>query len=107
MISFYSRFLNESTGESRFFAQTVNTATTVPHVLGVCRKHLQTPEPLTESQDLNAQIEISICPDFMCLILFERDLESHPGIVDCDGKIFTEGQSLWLTARQDLSKHPA
>src|SRR5690349_5151250 len=42
-VPFFSRYHNERTGEHRFFAQTVNTETTIPHLLAFRLKDLKAP----------------------------------------------------------------
>lgn len=70
IIPFYSRYLDTSSGESRFFAQTVNTSTTIPHVLALRNRSLKASSLETSSAD------------FLTLLHLGKDLESHPGIVN-------------------------
>lgn len=77
-IPFFSRYLNEHTGENRFFARTVNTDTTIAHLLALQQKDLRTPEhqPLALSPT-----ELTTHPEIICLMSLGRGLESHPSIV--------------------------
>lgn len=40
IVPFFSRYRNDQTGENHFFGRTVNTATTIPHLLSLRRKNL-------------------------------------------------------------------
>lgn len=86
LIPFYSRYLDERNGESRFFARTVHSDREVPYVLGLCRKDLW-----PESGNRNIKVDKSL-PEFMALMHMGRDLEAHPGIVNggFQGVIFDE-----------------
>lgn len=108
LIPFYSRYLNEKNGESRFFAETINTSVGVPHVLGFCRKDLWPGRDTSgsgEDTEGTNSLEISrstssntktssgkldnadqfakeTVSDFMCLVHLGKGLEAHPGIVN-------------------------
>ena len=73
IIPFYSRYLDDTTGESRFFAQTTNTPTTIPHVLALRNRRLP--------REALSSLETSTA-DFLTLLHLGKDLESHPGIVN-------------------------
>ncbi|KAF9884843.1 tRNA-histidine guanylyltransferase 1-like [Aspergillus nanangensis] len=77
IVPFFPRHFNARTGENRFFAQTVNTATTIPHVLSLQRKDLRLPS----GDETSAAVELPTRPDVLCLMALGRDLEEHPSIV--------------------------
>lgn len=83
LIPFYSRYL-EINGESRFWAETVNTKEGVPHVLGLCRNDLWPGEETTGAD--------KSLPEFISLMHLGQTLEAHPGIVNggFQGVIFDE-----------------
>lgn len=84
IVPFWSRHGNPDTGENRFFATTVNTDTTIPHLLSMKLKDLSTPDPATfqDKQDLlspNGRPDTH--PDVQCLVSLGQELEAHPSIV--------------------------
>ncbi|KAL5362163.1 tRNAHis guanylyltransferase-domain-containing protein [Aspergillus floccosus] len=80
VVPFFPRYFNEYTGENRFFGQTVNTDSTIPHVLSLRLKDIKTPHSSPSSHDLNARHELRTQPDAICLMSLGRSLEEHPTI---------------------------
>lgn len=78
-VPFFSRYHNERTGENRFFAQKVNTETTIPHLLAFRLKDLKTPAEGSHVKDVPGWIATS--PDVLCLLSLGRGLDAHPSIV--------------------------
>lgn len=84
IIPFFSRHLNEHTGENRFFAQTVNSNATIPHLLALQPKDFKPPEPFThrEPRLCRSLPQNSTTPhSLVCLVSLGRGLDSHPSIV--------------------------
>lgn len=83
-IPFWSHHFIEHTGENRFFAQTVHTETTIPHLLAFRRKDLEAPiessSSMQKPQTLVSASDIAPSPDVFCLMSLERGLEAHPSI---------------------------
>jgi acyl-coenzyme A thioesterase PaaI-like protein len=80
----WSRHINEQTGENRFFAKTVNTDTTVPHILALSLKDFKTPEPTSALlKDEPAPTSLSnVAPhELNFLMALGEDLQAHPSIV--------------------------
>ncbi|KAL4779084.1 HotDog domain-containing protein [Aspergillus varians] len=101
-IPFFSRHLHEQTGENRFFARTVNTPTTIPHVLALRARRLITPPSATPSLAKNET------PEALCLISLGKDLEAHPSIVHGGFQcvIFDEVMRLVVLLHQDNIAEP-
>ncbi|CAG8367810.1 unnamed protein product [Penicillium salamii] len=80
IIPFFSRHLNEHTGENRFFAQTVNSKTTIPHLLALQLKDLKPPG--LDSRPCRFVSQNPAAPhSLICLVSLGRGLDSHPSIV--------------------------
>lgn len=73
-IPFFSRYFNEVTGENGFYGRTVNTSSTMPHLLSrrLRKWNATSPHEVFMPKDLS---------EVLCLISFGRGLDSHPGIV--------------------------
>ncbi|CAG8263218.1 unnamed protein product [Penicillium olsonii] len=67
-VPLFSRYLNETTGENRFFAKSVNSHETIPHLLALKTIEQRGPE------------ETSSYP-LIFLISLRQGLDSHPSIV--------------------------
>lgn len=84
-IPFWSRHLNDSTGENRFFASIVNTDVTIPHLLSMRAKTIKTPdvnEQVDQHQANSASSKLNMSlPDVLCLVSLGPALEAHPSIV--------------------------
>lgn len=82
MVPFFPRYFNENTGENRFFGQTANTDTIIPHVLSLRLKDLTTPTTTTSVavEDKTARAELQAQPDVICLMSLGKNLEEHPRI---------------------------
>ncbi|KAL7626448.1 tRNA-His guanylyltransferase [Parahypoxylon ruwenzoriense] len=81
-IPFFSRYLNERTGENRFMAQTINSDTTLPHIVSLRLKDIKTPESSTPPNDQVAASDApNPPPELICLMSLGSDLMSHPSIV--------------------------
>lgn len=96
-VPFFSRYLDEQTGENRFFSRTVNTPTTIPHILALRQKGLTTidtaePKPSLRPQCTPRPELQNRQPDVICLLALGLDLEAHPSIVHggFQGAIFDE-----------------
>lgn len=79
IVPFFPRYFNERTGENRFFGQTVNTDSTIPHILSLRLRDMRTPTS-GSSDDLNARQVLRTQPDAICLMSLGRALEEHPTI---------------------------
>ncbi|KAJ5355955.1 hypothetical protein N7517_010564 [Penicillium concentricum] len=93
VIPFFSRHLNDHTGENRFFAQTVNSNTTVPHLLALQLKDLESPEFTSHYGHQSFNTPDPTTPhELICLVSLGRGLDSHPSIVHggFQGVIFDE-----------------
>lgn len=106
IIPFFSRYLNERTGENCFFARTVNTDTTIPHLLALRLKDLKTPDPVPYPKDRPAAVpplELTTPPAVICLMSLGRDLDAHPSIVHggFQGVIFDEIMRLLILLHQN------
>jgi acyl-coenzyme A thioesterase PaaI-like protein len=80
----WSRHINEQTGENRFFAKTVNTDTTVPHILALNLKDLRTPEPtdvLQKDEPAPTSLSDVASHELIFLMALGEDLQAHPSIV--------------------------
>lgn len=82
-IPFFSRHLNERTGENRFFAETVNSNTTVSHLLALQVQDLKTPGLISHSRrrQLNLTPDLTTQHELICLMSLGKGLDSHPSIV--------------------------
>ncbi|KAK4154221.1 HotDog domain-containing protein [Chaetomidium leptoderma] len=83
---FFPRFFNGLTGENRFLATIVNTDATIPHVLALRLKDLQTPEPHTPSaSELETETVAGPASDrpfeVLCLMRLNPGLASHASVV--------------------------
>jgi acyl-coenzyme A thioesterase PaaI-like protein len=108
---FFSRHCNEQTGENRFFAQTVNTDRTVPHILALQLKDLVTPKsmvPHLQDQPSTVQLTNVIPPEVICLVAFGEDLQAHPSIVHggFQAVIFDEVMRLLILLHQNNISKP-
>lgn len=106
MVPFFSRYGIEHTGENRFFARTVNTDTTVPHILALRLKDLETPESgISRPRYQSAQKEIAnlATPEVVCLIALGEDLQAHPTIVHggFQAVVFDEAMRLLILLHQN------
>ncbi|PMD18465.1 hypothetical protein NA56DRAFT_691169 [Hyaloscypha hepaticicola] len=80
----WSRHINEQTGENRFFAKTVNTDTTVPHILALNLKDFKTPEPtsaLLKYEPAPTSLSNLAPHELLFLMALGEDLQAHPSIV--------------------------
>jgi len=92
VMPFWSRHA-KSSGEDYFFAKTINTAKTIPHMVALGLKDLITPEPSDRAPEVGSGSPQAIAttggtavsgqsPELVCLIqLGERDLDGHPGVI--------------------------
>lgn len=82
-IPFFSRYLNERTGENRFFAETVNSSTTISHLLALQLLDLDSPELISHSgrRPLNSPPDLTTPHELICLMSLGKGLDSHPSIV--------------------------
>lgn len=82
-IAFYPRHFDEKSGENAFFAQTVNTETTFPHVLALQLNDFKTPEPTSGSTDMAAAPSGKIIsnppdnPEVICLMAVGNGLAAN------------------------------
>ena len=84
IVPFWSRYMDSQTGENRFFASTVNTRVTIPHLLSMRLKHMPDAEagPNPRIADTGPDITQSTTkPEVKCLMSLGRALEAHPSIV--------------------------
>jgi acyl-coenzyme A thioesterase PaaI-like protein len=84
MIPFYSRYGIEHTGENRFFSRTVQTDTTVPHILALQLKDLETPDPGISpfiNETAPKELANGAPAEVICLMALGEDLQAHPSIV--------------------------
>ncbi|CRL27730.1 Thioesterase superfamily [Penicillium camemberti] len=81
-IPFFSRYLNERTGENRFFAETVNSNTTISHLLALQLQDLDSPGLISHSgRPLNSPPDLTTPHELICLMSLGKGLDSHPSIV--------------------------
>lgn len=82
-IPFFSRHLNEHTGENRFFAETVNSNTTISHLLALQLQDLDSPQSISHSgrHSLKSAPDRTTPHELICLISLGKGLDSHPSIV--------------------------
>lgn len=99
-VPFFSRHVNERTGENRFFGQTVNLSTTIPYVLAFRRKNIHTPDSLSSSEKeptttglLNSTAS---SPEIRCLMRLEKGLDSHPSIVNGGFQCVLFDETAWF-----------
>ncbi|OJJ78762.1 PaaI family thioesterase [Aspergillus glaucus CBS 516.65] len=112
-VPFFSRYLDEQTGENRFFSRTVNTPTTIPHILALRQKGLTTidtaePEPSIRLQCTPTPEIQNRRPGVICLMALGPELEAHPSIVHggFQGVIFDEIMRFVILLHQHNIAHP-
>lgn len=82
IVPFYSRYLNDTTGENRFFSATINTETGMPHFVSLRKRDWKNIEPLDEKvDDPFAAPASNVSHEVLALASFGRDLDAHASIV--------------------------
>ncbi len=80
----WSRHVNEQTGENRFFAKTVYTDSTIPHILALNLKDFKTPEPTSaplKDESPPKSLSNIASHELIFLMTLGEDLQAHPSIV--------------------------